>query len=117
DFTLATMPLRFAETGDRHAAIDEHPCSIERVLELSAQQEREGLGDAPWPPNYKKQPGEPARVQPSRRRGANRGAGVCPSTRWSRSAVPRGKRMRSPVSSDGRRATLRPPRIWSRRTC
>ena len=68
DFTLATMPSRFAEIGDRHAAIDEHPCSIARVLELSAEQEREGLGDAPWPPNYKKQPGEPARVQPSRRR-------------------------------------------------
>jgi bifunctional non-homologous end joining protein LigD len=68
DFTLSTMPSRFAEIGDRHAAIDEHPCSIERVLELSAQQERDGLGDAPWPPNYKKQPGEPARVQPSRRR-------------------------------------------------
>src|SRR4029453_8783038 len=68
DFTLATMPLRFAETGDRHAAIDQQVCSIERVLELSAQQERDGLGDAPWPPNYKKQPGEPARVQPSRRR-------------------------------------------------
>ena len=68
DFTLATMPSRFAEIGDRHAAIDDRPCSIERVLELSAQQERDGLGDAPWPPNYKKQPGEPARVQPSRRR-------------------------------------------------
>jgi hypothetical protein len=68
DFTLATMPSRFAGIGDRHAAIDEHPCSIERVLELSAEHEREGLGDAPWPPNYKKQPGEPARVQPSRRR-------------------------------------------------
>jgi DNA ligase D-like protein (predicted polymerase) len=68
DFTLATMPSRFAEVGDRHAGIDLHPCSIVRVLELSARQEREGLGDAPWPPNYKKQPGEPARVQPSRRR-------------------------------------------------
>jgi bifunctional non-homologous end joining protein LigD len=68
DFTLATMPARFAGIGDRHAAIDQHPCSLASVLELSARQEREGLGDAPWPPNYKKQPGEPARVQPSRRR-------------------------------------------------
>jgi DNA ligase D-like protein (predicted polymerase) len=68
DFTLSTMPSRFAGIGDPHAAIDQHPCSLARVLELSAQQEREGLGDAPWPPNYKKQPGEPARVQPSRRR-------------------------------------------------
>jgi bifunctional non-homologous end joining protein LigD len=68
DFTLATMPARFREVGDRHAAIDQHPCSIERVLELSAKQEREGSGDAPWPPHYVKQRGEPPRVQPSRRR-------------------------------------------------
>ena len=68
DFTLATMPSRFASIGDRHAAIDDHPCAIDRLLDLSARQERDGLGDAPWPPNYKKQPGEPARVQPSRRR-------------------------------------------------
>jgi bifunctional non-homologous end joining protein LigD len=68
DFTIATMPSRFAAIGDRHAAIDQHPCSLERVLELSARQEREGLGDAPWPPHYRKQAGEPARVQPSRRR-------------------------------------------------
>jgi hypothetical protein len=68
DFTLAAMPSRLASIGDRHAAIDDHPCAIDRLLDLSARQERDGLGDAPWPPNYKKQPGEPARVQPSRRR-------------------------------------------------
>jgi bifunctional non-homologous end joining protein LigD len=68
DFTLATMPSRFAEAGDRHAGIDRNPCSLERLLELSASHERDGLGDAPWPPQYKKQAGEPPRVQPSRRR-------------------------------------------------
>ena len=68
DFTLATMPSRFASVGDRHAGIDEHPCSLDRLLDLSARQEREGLGDAPWPPHYRKQEGEPARVAPSRRR-------------------------------------------------
>ncbi len=68
DFTLKTMPARFAAVGDRHAAIDEHPCSLEALLELSARDEKEGQGDAPWPPQYKKQPGEPPRVQPSRRR-------------------------------------------------
>ncbi len=68
DFTLATMPSRFAEGGDRHAGIDRHPCSIDSLLELSAVHERDGLGDAPWPPQYKKQAGEPPRVQPSRRR-------------------------------------------------
>ena len=68
DFTIATMPRRFAEAGDRHSGIDARSCSIERLLELSARQEKEGMGDAPWPPHYQKQPGEPARVQPSRRR-------------------------------------------------
>jgi DNA ligase D-like protein (predicted polymerase) len=68
DFTMATMPARFAAAGDRHAGIDDNPCSLESLIELSARHEREGLGDAPWPPQYKKQPGEPARVQPSRRR-------------------------------------------------
>jgi bifunctional non-homologous end joining protein LigD len=68
DFTLATMPSRFEAIGDRHAGIDEHPCSLDRLLDLSAQQEREGQGDAPWPPNYRKQAGEPPRVQPSKRR-------------------------------------------------
>jgi DNA ligase D-like protein (predicted polymerase) len=68
DFTLRTMPARFAEKGDVHRAMERHPCSLERLLELSARQERHGLGDAPWPPHYRKQAGEPARVQPSRRR-------------------------------------------------
>ncbi len=68
DFTLATMPARFAQIGDRHAAIEEHSGSIEPLLELSARHEREGLGDAPWPPHYRKQSGEPPRVQPSKRR-------------------------------------------------
>ena len=68
DFTLATMPARFGAIGDRHAAMDAHPCSLASLLDLAARQEREGLGDAPWPPHYRKQAGEPARVQPSRRR-------------------------------------------------
>ncbi|HSE46834.1 MAG TPA: non-homologous end-joining DNA ligase, partial [Gemmatimonadales bacterium] len=68
DFTLATMPERFAKVGDRHAGIDKEAGSLDRLLELSAQQEREGQGDAPWPPHYRKQRGEPPRVQPSKRR-------------------------------------------------
>src|SRR5690348_11826060 len=58
DFTLRTMPARFAAIGDRHAAIDDHPCSLDALLELAARHESEGLGDAPWPPHYAKQPGE-----------------------------------------------------------
>ena len=68
DFTLATMPARFASVGDRHEGIDRAPCALDALLELSARQEREGQGDAPWPPHFQKQVGEPARVQPSRRR-------------------------------------------------
>jgi bifunctional non-homologous end joining protein LigD len=68
EFTLRTMPARFAEIGDRHADIDRHPGSLDALLELSARQETEGLGDAPWPPHYQKQAGEPPRVQPSKRR-------------------------------------------------
>ena len=67
DFTLATMPARFARLGDLHEGIDGHPGSLKPLLELSARHEQDGLGDAPWPPQYKKQPGEPPRVQPSRR--------------------------------------------------
>jgi DNA ligase D-like protein (predicted polymerase) len=68
DFTLATMSSRFAAVGDRHAGMDRAVGTIDALLELSARHEREGLGDAPWPPHYRKQPGEPARVQPSKRR-------------------------------------------------
>src|ERR1051325_2083498 len=68
DFTLGTMPKRFASVGDRHAAIDQSAGSLDGLLELSARQEREGQGDAPWPPHYRKQSGEPPRVQPSKRR-------------------------------------------------
>src|SRR3954471_5531515 len=68
DYTLATMPARFAEVGDRHTDIDRNPGSLDALLELSEKHEREGLGDAPWPPHYQKQAGEPPRVQPSKRR-------------------------------------------------
>jgi DNA ligase D-like protein (predicted polymerase) len=68
DFTMATMPARFAAVGDRHAEIDRRAYSLEGLLELSARQETKGQGDAPWPPHFAKQSGEPPRVQPSRRR-------------------------------------------------
>jgi DNA ligase D-like protein (predicted polymerase) len=75
DFTLASMPSRYARVGDVHAAIDQHPCTLDPLLALSAQQARDGLGDAPWPPHYRKQPDEPARVQPSRRGAVKREPG------------------------------------------
>jgi DNA ligase D len=67
DFTIATMPARFAELGDLHAAIDDVHFDIAPLLEWSERDERDhDLGDAPYPPNYPKMPGEPPRVQPSK---------------------------------------------------
>jgi bifunctional non-homologous end joining protein LigD len=66
DFTLATMPARFAELGDPHEGIDEKPGSLEKLLELAAADEASGLGDAPWPPHFRKAPKEGKRVAPSR---------------------------------------------------
>jgi bifunctional non-homologous end joining protein LigD len=72
-FTLVTAPDRFTERGDASAGMDAAAGSLDRLLELSAAQEAAGLGDAPWPPHYAKQAGEPARVAPSRRKGARAG--------------------------------------------
>ncbi len=66
EFTLATVPKLFAASGDAHRGIDEAPGSLEELLELAEKQKREGQGDAPWPPHYAKQAGEPPRVAPSR---------------------------------------------------
>jgi DNA ligase D len=68
DFTVATMPARFAEVGDRHVAINEVAHSLEPLLDLYRRFEEEGYGDMPYPPDYPKMPGEPKRVQPSRAR-------------------------------------------------
>jgi DNA primase len=69
DFTIATMPGRFADQGDLHAGIDDAVWSIEPLLEWADRDEHEhGLGDAPYPPNFPKMEGEPPRVQPSRAR-------------------------------------------------
>ncbi|HEX4564740.1 MAG TPA: DNA polymerase domain-containing protein [Solirubrobacteraceae bacterium] len=70
DFTLHTVPKRFAEIGDRHAEIDAAPGSLEPLLELAARDEVAGLGDAPWPPHFAKGKREATRVAPSRAKGA-----------------------------------------------
>src|SRR5216684_5074316 len=67
-FTLATAPARFAQRGDASAGIDSAAESLDVLLELSASQEAAGLGDAPWPPHYRRQRDEPPRVAPSRRK-------------------------------------------------
>ena len=66
DFSIATVPARYAAIGDPGAGIDDAAAPIDGLLELAARDEAEGLGDAPWPPNFPKAPGEGRRVSPSR---------------------------------------------------
>ncbi len=68
ELRLDTLPARLRERGDPSEGIDEHPARLHSLLELAARDEREGLGDAPWPPHFRKQKNEPPRVQPSRAR-------------------------------------------------
>ena len=70
DFTVLTVPKRFAEIGDPHAEMDSTPGSLDKLLELADRDEAEGLGDAPWPPHFQKMAGEGPRVAPSRARSA-----------------------------------------------
>jgi DNA ligase D-like protein (predicted polymerase) len=106
EFTLRTMPARFAAVGDRHAGIDESPGSLEPLLELVARQEAEGLGDAPWPPHYAKQVGEPPRVQPSKEeRPRERPPRPKPLVEIGRAA----KKKRSGLSDEGRIPRRPPP--------
>ena len=68
ELRIDTVPALVARRGDPHADIDAHAGSLEGLLELSRRDEENGLGDAPWPPHFRKQEGEPRRVQPSRAR-------------------------------------------------
>lgn len=68
EFTVLTAPERFAKVGDPHAAMDEYAGVLDALLEMAARDEREGLGDAPWPPHFRKMEGEAARVRPSKAR-------------------------------------------------
>jgi hypothetical protein len=86
DFTIVTVPARFGRIGDPGEGIDAAVGSLDGLLELSARQEKAGQGDAPWPPNYAKAPGEPPRVAPSRARSV---AGE------TRAPIPAGRRVSS----------------------
>ena len=123
DFTLRTMPARFAAIGDRHAGIDDSPCSLDALLELSARQEAEGLGDAPWPPHYAKQAGEPPRVQPSRRKDAAKPSGRRVSTKplleiaraaKKEDALARARTLEGASPRGGRATSSRPTCWWTR---
>jgi DNA ligase D-like protein (predicted polymerase) len=72
DFTVLTVPRRFAEIGDPHAGMDDARGSLEKLLELAAQDEAAGLGDAPWPPHFRKMEGESPRIAPSRAKASSK---------------------------------------------
>jgi DNA ligase D-like protein (predicted polymerase) len=99
DFTLASMPKRFARDGDPHAGIDEHSGSLEPLLALYV---RQGLGDAPWPPHYRKQKGEPARVQPSKAARVGTAAKNAGPAKGKSSKATKKKRVRRPLIEIGR---------------
>ena len=93
DFTVLTVPKRFAEIGDPHAGLDgagAEPGSLDKLLELAARDEAAGLGDAPWPPHFRKMKGEGSRVAPSRSKmplivianSPNKDAAVAGLERW-----------------------------------
>jgi bifunctional non-homologous end joining protein LigD len=106
DFTVLTVPARFAKLGDPHAGMNEEPGSLERLLELAAADESAGLGDAPWPPHFRKMDGEAPRVAPSRAKSAARSQARtrCRSSWWPTLRI---KRPRSQGSNAGSRNTPR----------
>ena len=76
DFTVLTMPRRLTEIGDPNSAMDQAPGSLDQLLDLAARDEAAGLGDAPWPPHFRKMEGEAPRVAPSRAKGRGGGGGA-----------------------------------------
>jgi DNA ligase D-like protein (predicted polymerase) len=94
-FTIDTAPARFASDGDASEGIDGTAGSLEPLLELSAQHEAAGFADAPWPPHFVKQAGEPHRAQPSKRRtdaGPPERAGIVPPPAPGKTSGPTGRR-------------------------
>src|SRR6201994_1653161 len=88
DFTLLTMPKRFAEVGDPHAAIDAAAASLQPLLDLAARDEAAGLGDAPWPPHFRKAEGEAPRVAPSRAKSVSKGTSAKKAAKQPRTKMP-----------------------------
>jgi bifunctional non-homologous end joining protein LigD len=104
EYTIDTVPARFAALGDPWAEMDEAAGSLEGLLELARRDEAAGLPDAPWPPHYEKQTGEAPRVQPSKRRSVSSSAGASASAAAPAGASPASA---SPASPAG--ASLAPP--------
>jgi DNA ligase D-like protein (predicted polymerase) len=107
DFNVLTAPRRFAEMGDAHAEMDQHAGSLEALLELAARDESEGLGDAPWPPHFRKMENEAPRVAPSRARVAS--AKTAAPIASAKSAPPREAAKKPRRSSAKKSARVRMP--------
>jgi DNA ligase D-like protein (predicted polymerase) len=95
DFTVLTMPERFARIGDPHADMDKQPGSLDKLLALAAKDEAEGLGDAPWPPHFRKMEGEAPRISPSRAKAAAAKKSEAASPK--KKAAPRAPRSKMPL--------------------
>ena len=108
DFTVATMPDRYARLGDVGAGIDEAVGSLEGLLDLAARDEASGLGDAPWPPHYAKAEGEPPRVQPSKRRMPDPAAGSRAGSQPQPMPPAPARRADGTVAPTGRRRSSQP---------
>ena len=105
-YTIDTVPDRYARIGDPSEGIDEAAGSLERLLELSAEHEAAGFGDAPWPPHFAKADGEPPRVQPSKRRKRPEAEGVVPPPAPGKTVGPTGRRRsKKPLIEIARAAT------------
>jgi bifunctional non-homologous end joining protein LigD len=128
DFTVDTVPERFARIGDPAEGMDAVAGTLDRLLELADEHEAAGLGDAPWPPHYEKQAGEPRRVQPSKRRSDTEDVreGSVPPPAPGKSSGPTGRRRTTmPLIEIARAATraeamegldrwkARYPHVWS----